>query len=381
MCLFTFWPRSETKAQTETPTPPNSPIFVTNTPAPAQNTGCNGQPQGWGTITPNAYWLDKCYACITRTPYYFFPTLTPAPWETPATPLPTNTGQPTITPTPNWGLFTISSYTGIDNWIQGTDYPLSLVNWSYSNRPVPWIKTDMNTSNEGGTTFKYTLRFVGNGNFANGTNEEGWKVVVRNPNDRVTSGVGSGSLSGFTFSRTGYGENSSWLWMSQNGGNYTYDGTLVITSKCNVTNCYQVQVDLWPASLTGGNNAYMHNYWWQGEINPYIPTPTPNPNANSICNTVNGGTTVDDSGNFGLPEIEIGWARCVQIGGWVIPLGWIENLIPNLNLGESFQIPGIQFCFKPIYFGSLTVFGLSIDLDFIAVVMAGALLFRIIFRS
>jgi hypothetical protein len=100
------------------------------------------------------------------------------------------------------------------------------------------------------------------------------------------------------------------------------------------------------------------------------PTPTPGP---GYCQNI-------DDGNTEVPTFPFmfytGQATCLSIGGWSISLTWLQVFFPQVP--ESVTLPGIEFCFLPIIFGNLQIFGLSINLDLLAQAMAAVLLFRFV---
>ena len=101
----------------------------------------------------------------------------------------------------------------------------------------------------------------------------------------------------------------------------------------------------------------------------------------SYCSSVQaeGTGTEGDEDTFQLPGINIGVADCVTVAGITVPLDWTDTLF---GTGwEDWNLPGMQICFTPIDFGTLTLFGITIDLDLIALGMAGVVLIRLITRS
>jgi hypothetical protein len=106
------------------------------------------------------------------------------------------------------------------------------------------------------------------------------------------------------------------------------------------------------------------------------PTPSPIPTSLSYCSTVLPDSGGDDiSGEFQLPVPMLGAIHCpVNFPGLTIPLYNVLNL-------PDFQIPHVKICFQEVTFGSLRYFGVDIELDYIAYVLAVALVISMFVRK
>jgi hypothetical protein len=105
-------------------------------------------------------------------------------------------------------------------------------------------------------------------------------------------------------------------------------------------------------------------------------TPTP---GLSYCAVVDG--TVSSSVDMsGLPNIMLGPAQCISFGPYTIGLSAL-NWLPGLSGITDISLPQTQICFREIYFGSVNLFGVSINLDLISSVITGILALRWLFRS
>jgi hypothetical protein len=115
--------------------------------------------------------------------------------------------------------------------------------------------------------------------------------------------------------------------------------------------------------------------WWQGDGFTEQPQPS------GYCSVVvPAGAGSEGDENFDMPQITIGEGQCYTTFGIVIPMGWTSVLglaetIPDIG------VPSFQICLRPVDFGVLALFGLQIDLDWMAFVMGAVLLVRMIVRS
>jgi hypothetical protein len=87
----------------------------------------------------------------------------------------------------------------------------------------------------------------------------------------------------------------------------------------------------------------------------------------------------DGEDYFDVPGFYYGDPICFSVPTITIPMGWLYDLV-GLTISDIVW-DGFSVCFIPIGFGSLTVFGLSMDLDTMAGLMAAVLLIRLITRS
>ena len=374
-CLSLFWLLSllltsgisSVKAQTDYPTAPPentstpvptswSPLFGTATPNPTKDYSCPaGTPVGYGQVTPNAAWNSQCQACL--------------PIRTAVWPTQSGTAQPTAiatsAPTPTPGG--VSEY-----WLQEKDFDYT-------------------------TQFNVTSRYD--------------KFFEYPPQDS-NGGTGSGTLAGMFLkidSTTGTNMDIFFVSDSWRIGNYTLGAnTTVYQVQCDwdFQNCDQyfssrgipyimkAKADLGPVPFGGGGNRGIGWKGWaccgptvQSVVGKYgniwAGTP-PEPPSNSICGEVNKGFTPGAPGDNGnLPSPMIGNPTNFNVGGWTIGTGWISELAQlfGIELPTSIYVPQFTFSFTPIKFGVLEMFGVEVDLDIMAFVMAALLAVRILVRS
>ena len=81
-----------------------------------------------------------------------------------------------------------------------------------------------------------------------------------------------------------------------------------------------------------------------------------------------------------LPNIQIGPASCAGFGPFTIGLSSL-NWLPGLSGLDNVTIPQVEVCFREIYFGSVSIFGMSFSLDILSAVISGILALRWLFRS
>jgi hypothetical protein len=110
----------------------------------------------------------------------------------------------------------------------------------------------------------------------------------------------------------------------------------------------------------------------------FTPTYTPTP-VGGYCSVVQ--PRADDNNQFQVSGPMLGPTQCLQLGGWVIDLTWANNLIPELNLPDQFDFPGVNLCYRLLYLGYLIIFGIQIDFEAIMITMVGIAALRILWRS
>ncbi len=118
--------------------------------------------------------------------------------------------------------------------------------------------------------------------------------------------------------------------------------------------------------------------WGAGEPSA-TPMPSPTPQIVDYCGTVNGVTGGSSELGISLPEFGIGSSTCYGLSEIVLPTS-IINFFPGINI-EDVTIPGIELCFTEISFGTLDLFGVAVNLDSIANLLAAALIIRWLLRS
>lgn len=357
-----------------TTTPTFHPLFPTSTPPAPGDYTCPGyQPIGAGTVTPAADWLLKCAQCITPISRYTWPTAPVIPttsWDFgTATPVPTATSTPTGTYPPV-----------VDPPIENQMYSRPVVN--QVNISIPqlgqyprifgvervfqidsfWVK-----SGYGG---RIEIKFQTNA----WLNELGYEVEIIE-SDVPSLPVGLKFEIGHTFPIArnftileGVGNTTLYNRRFEIKYNITIKGknssgmTSVIVRDWVEMNGYQA-----------ANTGHSETTWFLDGV-PVIPPPIV-----SDCSTIPSIIPDDPNDpNFKLPYVSVGDGVGTTVGGWHISTSWLQVFFPNAP--DSVTFPGIEFIFAPIEFGSLNLFGISIDLDFMAMAMAGVLMFKVITR-
>lgn len=394
-------------AETPTPSPTFENLWNTPTPKPTNYYTCNvdKNPTGYGTYTPDAYWLDKCQACITRTPLYTWPTSTPAPWETPQpTNTPASTSTPAPTATPNYSYISAK----ITTYNVGSPAPsMTYSSWEMTdNTYIPNSKnyTDYhNFYTENGVikatgTSGYDIYIVADTNSsfpADGAYEDHY-FQIKNENcgaSTITMANDSYFSPGQTFNFRASAVTTWYWWQGVSGARSLTWGSKPIKFTVHCA-----------ASATDDKNDltfkwYYGDVGWSGQTRSEqsrilvqrggfrpasTPVPTATPN-NSYCSAViPQAQSQDVSSYFALPVPTLGWSQCVGFGGFLVPLGWVGSI--GELIGATWTINDINFpqfsvCFRAIRFGSLNLFGINISLDILATVMAAVVAIRIITRS
>ena len=348
-------------AQEDTPTPTNQPIYVTPTPEVKDFTCPGTQPQGWGEVTPSAYWNLNCAQCVTPVSQYTWPTLDPDIWGTP---------EPT-------DIVDITQYEGL--YLDDVNSELRLYNdetktihndngrWAYTG---DWWNLYDNQSGRSTTssiriqkTFTTSSSTTWSRSFElrNYTDAKiyvqimgEYELIELEAGEFIVIRSYAGSFPG-TFNQDMI--LIVYIEQSDNGANFAFRDTSI--TGLNVYGVYDVEIKF-------------QNHIWVDPIEPI----------NSYCSTVvseGAGQGGEGEDTFQLPGINIGVADCVTVAGITVPLDWTDTLF---GTGwEDWNLPGMQICFTPIDFGTLTIFGITIDLDLIALGMAGVVLIRLITRS
>jgi len=364
----------------DTPTPTYVPFWETPTPEIFDKTCPDGQPTGWGVVTPSARWLLHCSNCVTPESGYDWNQITTPDY----TPEATTTPEPTETPNPGddvIGLFTNIYYP----WWEESDpstYPIDL-------EPEVEYYTDAHIGNlwgnNGGLTgfatqnidYYYHVYHEGRG-----PAYAGWTQSLM---VECKNGYHDG-LARFVVNYPGGTHTTAWLGSGQS------ETVNIATWPTDLTNdqwySFNIEVQyenrpkpaMFPqiyGGMTGDNNYYeVYITWHRGE---YVPSGSSG--GDSYCAEVESegedGSSEDD--DFTLPGIGMGVANCYILGGFNIPLSWLDVFFPGSI--DDVSIPSAEFCFIPLDFGNLNIFGITIDLDWIAAAMAAVVLFRLIVRS
>lgn len=380
---------TDTPAATATPT--NSSIYSTPTVAPTGNYQCNGeQPIGWMTVTPDAYWLMQCGFCVT--PVSSTNWFGENPFNITGTPVfgdtPTPVSTATITPTPDNLNFTdnvtsvINYATAIDPALPAVDYYgeyLDKLYYDASNGKISFWTPDIGTS----VFYEVSFKIATSGILPARSGFGDRHVQLKITNDSLSLLEVDLDLDGIYEIQLTSGQSYIDIFYECNhtiicNYQYTYLINAIGHGASSTYRDFSAQVSV-------ENNFASHKYvyynieWWRGLFYFIPPTPTPTTVPITDCSEVDpaeDGSTGGMGNEFTLPNISLGWGRCMSLGGWNISLTWAQAFIPTLP--DSWTVPGIEICFVPIEFGELNLFGLGVDLDLIAAVMAGVLIIRII---
>lgn len=392
--LLSLWRPFVTSVDAQEPTPTDpvwNPLYPTETPAATTNYDCPpNDPIGWGTVTPDAYWMMQCGHCAELNDY---PTNTPVPTNTPW-PTPTHDG--TGTPYP-------------------TEIPVPAEFYSYEPE-FEYVPYD--SPNDGDDGISAYLQW---------TVPEGYR-------DRYFQLVGVNIEIDFANCDKwiGFGVDSTW---SEYEEHFWYWGSLIYCG-AGVRNYYLTyspmsaepeyqmpyyQEEMWRWYVTGDIAGeipapmnWVHPSWpyaagqfknellENGDLKLYIthggksghaytvervemvfygiePENILPPYAGGYCESVVPEGQAEDPG-ITLPEITVTTPTCLQIGGQTVDLS-VLNLIPGIDDMGEVAIPGFQVCYQYISFGSLDLFGMSVDLDLLAFTIGAIALLRIFLRS
>lgn len=393
-CLLTFWPVSAVRAQEPTPTNTLEPFYTAPTPGPDVNYSCpDGIPEGWGQYEPDPSWLFHCSQCLPPGDGYEWGD-PPDGWDDLPEGWPTQ--QPaTLTPTPGPVVldYQVTNILTLDPfepevWNQYVQYHHRFQNW------FPTIFDKVNSSS--GEWIIYISYYAigsyptpgypysGTFNFRFGTNH----------NDPVTVEVLEGS---YITTDRGYNqsfEGSVYSWSDPGTETITfYSGNGTQTVEFEIYMNFKVTIDGSNGTWDEFSLGYKHTGFYQGahatdyvglvyENVYYSPVSLPQPEPEgSYCDTVLPlGSGDDDDDNFSLPGFWFGDMQCFTLGGFDIPLEWLNIFFEGAQIVD-WTMPGMQFCFQSIHFDNLTLFGLEINLDWIALAMGGVVLFRFLTRS
>ena len=368
-CLLTFWPVSAVRAQEPTPTNTLEPFYKTPTPRPDINYSCpDGIPEGWGDYEPDPTWLFHCSHCLPPLSEYDWGDL-PLGWNDPPEGWPTVTPTPTIPEIPSLqvkhGEISIpknTSYiytTGQDTISYDADQVKSYEFTVQLNADMYYLTTSSTCAN-GVVTFSVCNRW---------SNQVKYEFVSgHRAGDEITLNIGQCHAL-WSWTNPNCAVNHSDIRLDTIMHITVYDDNHTYSSgdfKFNQSNWFR--------------GTYHYNIgllWEPGHVIPEIVVPDPD----SYCDTVLPlGSGDDDDDNFSLPGFWFGDMQCFTLGGFDIPLKWLNIFFEGAQIVD-WTMPGMQFCFQSIHFDNLTLFGLEINLDWIALAMGGVVLFRFLTRS
>ncbi len=345
---------------TPTPSPDWQPLFPTNTPAPTENYQCpDGNPDGYGTITPDPYWWINCANCIT-----------PGSPTQGATSTLDLTSTPT--PTPDPGELHVKAF-GYQ--------PMTPLNCGYFGNPpaqhclAEWYLTIPEADN--GQEIVGRLWGGISGRWNNVDIYYTWNVSnLWDP---------GGAYLNFDSTYWGYLEyDNSEMDPNEVRGLIPWLGTIRTAALAewadpiNGMDGGTYLMHYWfPANTVGAEDWYLFMFYKGTELGA-VPTPSP---IAGYCGSVagEGGGQGQDLDSW-LPQILVAEGTCIQVLGWTIDLS-VLNWLPGLEGITDVTLPGFHLCVNPIQFGEVQLFGVGIDLDLIAFLGAGLVILRILLRS
>lgn len=359
-----------TPAPTIEPTGTFEPLFMTATPGPTRDYKCapaDQTPVGWGIVTPGVLWSADCGNCmLTQTP------------ERTETAYPTSTGTP-YTPTP--------SKTPAPTQIisTATPYPTGLKFTHLARSTTNGTSTGGYFYSRQGQCARLDFYGVVQGNIINRDVYDYIQFKLQ----RYEGGNVGAYVRTITYS------GSDWMDIGGTGGSsHNFSGTYTYNNSAYPDHTFSLQevsahtqfVDDYagPDNFSFTVLACPNGYTMPTETPVYnFPTVTPtNTPVSSYCSSVNGssGGSGEDWDWGMLPNILIGTAQCVGWEQTSVDLSAI-NWVPGMDSWEAFDLPAVLFCMKPIYFGSVNLFGINVNYDYLTSLMVGVLVFRMFFRS
>lgn len=398
---------NEVYAQESTNTPTWQPLFPTGTPRPTINSNCpDGQPSGWGTVTPSFNWLANCSQCIQRAT---------ADWsDFEATPFPqpyiSHLGNCTLeelddgcqiithgaglacqcvgqlTPTPNGSLPT-PNMTATN---QASHYYVKInpINQRLGTNATYYDGNWIESSTFYGDTCYPDInhaRFMRVSGYANYYEPGSW--------NNTWWGIGASDYSQYPginyYDKYSCSDN---LDVSGNGcdtlvNNYGYVWNQTFSGGYGqpLDQTFTITFNTWKAEPDG--YADWHYIGWlcygNNESAPIQPIPTIDTDSD-YCNEVEAKPVYEaDEVGLELPTPAYGQGQCVVIG-FNIGTAWLENLFPNLfqfNVPDSLGVPDFQVCLRPMTLGDVNIFGLLIDVDYLLLAASLIMVVRWLFRS
>jgi len=342
---------------------------------------------GWGYITPAPEWLLCCSQCVTPESGYLWPT-----YEWPdLTPQPSATGTPQPTQTLEYplGLSLQHIYEpggSGGGLLNSGQYYEHCINADVD----PWPKISLNNlAGESAVPVTWGVDFSWYG-LHNGASYDPYDVTnyMRFYNYWGTNcfiDIVDGKHAGQSFWLTEYHEyiDLPILHTYSHKEDFSFNeyDRINITCDTSTDNGYELEITLRLHQLTDSWSMYTGTIWYPFDIGERPPEePLPTPTGTQIADSDYCAVVIPDSEvEQDLPIPRIGDPVCASLGGFGIGMAWFNTLFgTSVN---DLVIPGIEFCFIPIEFGDLNLFGIEIDMDLIALGMASILIFRIILRS
>ncbi|MDP1713931.1 MAG: hypothetical protein Q8L41_04230 [Anaerolineales bacterium] len=371
--LLLFSPVSQVSAdllQQITATVTGYPMFPSVTPEPTKNFTCPvGTPVGWGTVTPDPYWNLYCGVC--------------APVGTPGatgTPFPVSTFMIPLTQTSEAIYGTGTPYPTATITVTSTVSPaptsasalLNLYSITRTNTGSPYITlngSSYSSCEPTGSSNTYSCSGYLFGNDSNGV--IGGSLQANHWVDPLIA-------SGF---QTIY----YWFQIIPDAGNTTGDSVMGGVSKPGWSGSGSVSFQFNAnANFRVSNNSSTgrvggFGFTYQLYISAYplmltpSPTVTPTGTPGGYCSVVEG-VPSDGGSEFVLPVPILGQVTCpVDFVGLDVPLYGVFGL-PDLH------IPALRVCFQDVDFGILTYYDVSLDVNYLAFILAAALIVRMFLK-
>ena len=396
MLLLSLWRPFVTDALAEdaTPTQPVwNPLYPTETPAPTTNYVCPpDDPAGWGTVTPDPYWMIQCGNCAEMNDFH---TSTPLPTNTPW-PTPTHDGTgtpyPTEMPYPDefYSYQPEFEYVPYDSPNDGDNGVSAYLHWTmppeYRDRYFEMVGVNVEIN--------FTSCDVWTG-FGVAKSYPEYSDHFWYPGSMLYCGVGTRNYY-LTYSPMWgepqypfpYSGEGMWKWYVTGDVNGTIPEPKYMVNPGypgefgNFRNALLESGDLKLYINHGGKPGHVYNVE-KVEMVFYGVEPTgvvtPTPYAGGYCESVLPEGTAGDPG-INLPIITVTDPICLPIGGQTADLS-VLNLIPGIDDMDTISIPGFQVCYQYISFGTLDLFGMTVDLDLLAFTIGAIALLRIFLRS
>lgn len=343
-------PLTETAWYQTTGTPPPLTGTVSPTVTSTLDPSCpGGTPVGWGTFTPSPLWLLECGDCFA--PGTSTPTVT-ATFD--ATSYPTQffetatsqylTGTPTFTPTPLGICSSLPSVligTSASNFIYNNTHLVTGLNYNHFILDYQSYHTFGAVGNRISASGNFIVRCLsyswasddpywgGGGKSTCGDFNAGWFVTA------MYTDFGSCTLAGSDFYCSASSNGYFQIDIMESGYGYPHKTT--------------VSADLIVSTTPNCANT----------VTPSPPTATPGA---SYCAVVP--CAVDD------PGMGFGFDLFTSTGEKDCSMGWDAFQV------ASYSVPKVTICFQPVEVGTVTLFGYSFNLGYIALALAAGFLWR-----
>lgn len=386
-------PDDTTPTVTVTPSPSATweEFIKTSTPRPKVNSNCpQGNPSGWGYVTPDTFWKMTCSQCITETPKANWPTfqlatmapastLNPTYWPTESALTQTAYRSPTVTgtastPTPYLSSTPTGTWYGMSRVYSGVQLTRDAVN-GQSN-----FKTWYSSDACGGPNRLEAASYIAD-------NSIGFWTVSRYCGGAV-----------YTNAQLDFGYTGSKRWLNQNANTqlnasfapfYSKWGSIGHYDFVQLYDCDSFTFGLGPGhsweTMTISDAQFVcKNYNYTNPSATITPTIQPTQNTN-YCASVKS-STLDQAI---LPSIKVGPledANCTKFPGvWLeknspwftVPCGLLTCNIPDEGIG----IPRIHVCYRPIKIDNYEILSQPIDINLLMFVAGAVMILRFLRRK